>query len=59
MSDMRVTYEELKFSYEKKCYKTTGMKLMRNKKTSAQVKLFCLSPTHDKGKSHLPHERLR
>ena len=55
MSDMRVPYEELKLSFEKYC-KTSSTKLVRNEKTSAQVKLFCLSIAHHEGKGHMPLE---
>jgi hypothetical protein len=46
------------FSFEKYC-KTSNMKLVLNEKTSAQVKLFCLSTAQDKGKSHMPHGGLK
>jgi hypothetical protein len=53
MSDKRVPYEELKFYFEK-YGKTSGTKLMRNGKTSTQVKLLCLSTAHDEGKAIRP-----
>lgn len=53
MSNSRGPYKELMFSFEI-FSKTSGMKLVRNEKTSAQVKLFCLSTTHDAGKNIHP-----
>ena len=55
MSDIRVSYEELKL-FLKNIAKTSDMKLVQNEKTSAQVKLFCLSIAHHEGKGHMPLE---
>ena len=44
----------IKFSFEK-YYKTSGMKLARNKKKIVlKSKLFCLSTTYDKEKAISP-----
>jgi hypothetical protein len=52
------SYTTLILLFEKYC-KTSYMKLVRDEKTSAQVKLFCLSTAQDQGKCHIPHGGLR
>lgn len=52
------SYTRLSVLFEKYC-KTSDMKLVWDEKTSAQVKLFCLSVAQDQGKRHRPHGGLR